>query len=323
MNGKVRVAALLAATLLPSVALAQKSSYPERPIRLIARSSPGSGPDIVGRLIGAKLTEVFGQQVIVDTRPGASGIIGSEIAARAAPDGHTLVIITSQAVIVSQMYDKLRYDLEKDFAPITMIGSTPFLLVVHPGVPAQSVKDLIALARSKPRQFRYGSGGAGSPPHLSFEILKSMTGMDVQHVPYKGVTAAMTDTIAGQVHALISVVPAVLPSVRAGRLRALGITAAQRSPLAPEVPPIAETVPGYEFIGWYSIFAPARTPRAILTRLHDEIVKALQPTEMREHLANIGIDPQTSTPSELSAYLAAQMKKMRSAVIASGARPDR
>ncbi|HEX2828857.1 MAG TPA: tripartite tricarboxylate transporter substrate binding protein [Burkholderiales bacterium] len=315
-----------AGTLLACAAHAQKSSagaYPEKPIRLIALSSPGSGPDIVGRLVGGKLTDALGQQVIVDTRPGASGIIGSEIAARAAPDGYTLVIITSQAVIVSQMYDKLRYDLAKDFAPITMVGTTPFLLVVHPGVPANSVKELIAVARSKPRQLRYGSGGSGSPPHLSFEILKSMTGIDLQHVPYKGVTAAMTDTIAGQVHALISVVPAVLPSVRAGRLRALGITSAQRSPLAPDVPPIGETVPGYEFIGWYSIFAPARTPQATVARLHDEIVKALQPADMREHFANIGIEPQTSTPQELAAYLAVQMKKMREAVVASGARPDR
>jgi tripartite-type tricarboxylate transporter receptor subunit TctC len=313
-------------TVWACAAHAQKSSataYPERPIRLIALSSPGSGPDIVGRLIGAKLTEVFGQQVIVDTRPGASGIIGSEIAARAAPDGYTLVIITSQAVIVSQMYDKLKFDLVKDFAPITTVGTTPFLLVVHPSVPAQSVKDLIALVKSKPRQFRYGSGGSGSPPHLSFEILKSMTGMDIQHVPYKGVTAAMTDTIAGQVHALISVVPAVLPTVRAGRLRALGVTSAQRSPLAPDIPPIADTVPGYEFIGWYSFFAPARTPQAIVTKLHGEIVKALQSTDMREHLANIGIDSLTSTPNELSTYLAAQMKKMHEAVIASGARADR
>ena len=323
MTCKPGVAVFLAATLLSCPAHAQKSAYPERPIRLIALSSPGSGPDIVGRLIGAKLADVFGQQVIVDTRPGASGIIGSEIAARAAPDGYTLVIITAQAVIVSQMYDKLRYDLKKDFAPITMVGSTPFLLVVHPGVPAHSVKELIAVAASKPRQLRYGSGGSGSPPHLSFEILKSMTGMDLQHVPYKGVTAAMTDTIAGQVHALISVVPAVLPSVRAGRLRALGITSTQRSPLAPDIPPIAETVPGYEFIGWYSIFAPARTPQAILTRLHNEIAKTLQPVDMREQFANLGIDPQTSTPNELSAYLAEQMKKMRNAVIASGARTDR
>jgi tripartite-type tricarboxylate transporter receptor subunit TctC len=221
------------------------------------------------------------------------------------------------------MYDKLKFDLVKDFTPITMVGTTPFILAIHPSVPAQSTKELIALVKSKPGQFRYGSGGAGSPPHLSFEILKSMTGMDIQHVPYKGVTPAMIDTIAGQVHALISVVPAVLPSVRASRLRALGVTSAQRTQLAPDISAIAEAVPGYEFIGWYSIFAPARTPQTIVNRLHGEIVNALNSTEMREHLANIGIDPLTSTPSELSLYLAAQTKKMREAVVASGARPDR
>ena len=317
--------------LLPHVSHAQKtpaakpaaSSYPDKPIRLIALSSPGSGPDIVGRLIGAKLTEAWGQQVIVDTRPGASGIIGSEIAARAAPDGHTLVIVTSQAVIVSQMYDKLNYDLAKDFAPITMVGATPFILAVHPGLPAHSVKELIALVKGKPRQFRYGSGGSGSPPHLSFEILKSMTGMDVQHVPYKGVTPAMMDTISGQVHMLISVIPAVLPSVRGGRLRALGVTSAQRSALVPDIPTIAETVTGYEFIGWYSIFAPANTPPAIVQKLHAVIVKALQSPEMRERFSDLGIDAMTSTPAELAKYLTAQMKKMREAVVASGAKQDR
>jgi tripartite-type tricarboxylate transporter receptor subunit TctC len=321
------VIATIAATvaLASSQALAAQSqaTYPDKPIRLIALSSPGSGPDIVGRLIGAKLTEAWGQQVIVDARPGASGIIGSEIAARAAPDGHTLVIVTSQAVIVSQMYDKLNYDLARDFAPITMVGATPFILALHPGVPAHSVKELIALVKAKPGQYRYGSGGSGSPPHLSFEILKSMTGMDVQHVPYKGVTPAMMDAISGQVHMLISVIPAVLPSVRGGRLRALGVTSAQRSPLVPDIPTIAETVPGYEFIGWYSIFAPANTPPGIIQKLHDVTVKALQSNEMRERFSDLGIDPITSTPAELAKYLAAQMKKMREAVIASGAKQDR
>jgi len=303
-------------------ALAAQANYPDRPIRVIALSSPGSGPDIVGRLIGTKLTEAWGQQVIVDTRPGASGIIGSEIAARSAPDGHTLVIITSQAVIVSQMYDKLNYDLAKDFSPITMIGSTPFILAVYPGVQAHSVKELIALVKSKPGQFRYGSGGSGSPPHLSFEILKSMTGMDVQHVPYKGVTPAMMDTIAGQVHMLISVIPAILGSVRAGRLRALGVTSAQRSPLVPDIPAISETVPGYEFIGWYSLFAPARTPAAIIDKLNQQVVKTVSSPEMRERFAELGIDPVTSAPKELATYLLAQMKKMREAIVISGAKRD-
>jgi tripartite-type tricarboxylate transporter receptor subunit TctC len=315
-------AALLCAAALHSFAAQPQSAYPDKPIRIIALSSAGSGPDIVGRLIGAKLTDAWGQQVIIDARPGASGIIGSEIAARAAPDGHTLVIITSQAVNVSQMYDKLKYDLVKDFTPITMIGATPFILAVHPSVQAQSVKELIALVKSKPGQFRYGSGGAGSPPHLSFEILKSMTGMEIQHVPYKGVTPAMTDTIAGQVHMLISVIPAVLPSVRAGRLRAVGVTSAKRSPLVPDIPAIAETVPGYEYIGWYSMFAPAKTSPAIVNKLHGEIVKIVGSAEMRGRLSDIGIEPMTSTPKALAAYLADQMKKTREAIAISGAKPD-
>jgi tripartite-type tricarboxylate transporter receptor subunit TctC len=225
-------------------------------------------------------------------------------------------------VIVSQMYDKLNYDLVKDFAPITMIGSTPFILAVHPAVQAHSVKELIALVKSKPGQFRYGSGGAGSPPHLSFEILKRMTGMNVQHVPYKGITPAMTDAIAGQVHMLISVIPAILGSVRAGRLRALGVTSAQRSPLVPDIPAISETVQGYEYIGWYSLFAPARTPPAIINKLHDQVVKTVSSPEMRERFSDLGIDPMTSTPRELATYLAAQMKKMREAIAISGAKRD-
>jgi tripartite-type tricarboxylate transporter receptor subunit TctC len=318
----ILAAAFVTAATAHVFAAQSQPTYPDKPIRVIALSSAGSGPDIVGRLIGAKLTDAWGQQVIVDTRPGASGIIGSEIAARAAPDGHTLVIITSQAVIVSQMYDKLNYDLVKDFAPITMIGSTPFILAVHPAVQAHSVKELIALVKPKPGQFRYGSGGAGSPPHLSVEILKSMTGMNVQHVPYKGITPAMTDAIAGQVHMLISVIPAILGSVRAGRLRALGVTSAQRSPLVPDIPAISETVPGYEYIGWYSLFAPAKTPPAIINKLHDQVVKTVSSPEMRERFSDLGIDPMTSTPRELATYLAAQMKKMREAIAISGAKRD-
>ena len=325
MNGaamRAGVAALVCAAALPGFAAQSQPSYPDKPIRIVALSSSGSGPDIVGRLIGAKLTEAWGQQVIVDPRPGASGIIGSEIAARAAPDGYTLVILTSQAAIVSQMYDKLNYDVVRDFAPITKIGSTPFVLAVNPNIAAHSLKELIALVKSKPHYFRYGSGGSGSPPHLSFEILKSMTGMDVQQVPYKGITQAMTDAIAGQVHMLTSVIPAILPAVRSGRLRALGVTSAQRSPLVPDIPAIAETVPGYEFIGWYSICAPARTSPAIINKLNAEVVKIVNSPEMRERFSDIGIDPATSTPKELAAYLALQMKKMREAIAISGAKRD-
>ena len=315
---------VIAATCANLVAAgnAMAQNYPARPIRIIALSSPASGPDIVGRLIGSKLTEAWGQQVIVDTRPAATGIIGSEIASKAAPDGHTLLIVTAQAVIVSVMYEKLPYDLLKDFAPISLIASTPFLLVVHPSVAATSIRELIALAKSKPGQLLYGSGGSGSPPHLSAEIFKSMTGIDLVHVPYKGITPALMDTVGGQVQMVISVIPAVLPTVRAGRVRALGVTSLKRTPLAPDLPTIAETVPGYEFIGWYSLVAPAKTPPAILWTLNAEVVKALKTSELQERLSNLGTDPIGSTQQELAAYLPEQLEKMRKAVKDSGARPD-
>lgn len=306
-----------------SVAPAEAAqNYPTRPIRVIALSSPGSGPDIVGRLIGGKLTESLGQQVIVDPRPAATGIVGTEIAANAAPDGHTLVIITSQAVIVSVMYDKLSYSLIRDFTPITRVATTPFILAVHPAVPAASIKELVALAKSRPGALRYGSGGSGSPPHLSAEIFKSMTGTDMLHVPYKGITPAMVDAVAGQVQMLISVIPAVLPTIRSGRLRALGVTSAKRTALVPDVPTIAETVPGYEFIGWYSLFAPAKTPAAIINKLNAEIGKALQAPEFRDRFTALGAEPSASTPQELAAYLRLQTEKMRKAVRDSGAHRD-
>ena len=316
------VAIGLLGTGLFAVAPAEAQDYPVRPIRIIALSSPGSGPDIVGRLIGSKLAEAWGQQVIVDPRPAATGIVGTEIASNAAPDGHTLVIVTSQAVIVSVMYEKLPFNLIRDFAPITLVASTPFILAVHPAVPAASIKELVALAKSKPGALRYGSGGSGSPPHLSAEIFKSMTGTDMLHVPYKGITPAMIDAVAGEVQMLISVIPAVLPTIKSGRLRALGVTSAKRTALVPDVPTIAETVPGYEFIGWYSLFAPANTPSGIINKLNAEIVKGLNTPEFRERFVALGAEPSTSTPQALAAYLREQTEKMRKAVRDSGARPD-
>ncbi len=321
----IGVLLLLIVVAWPRHAVAQNSgsAYPARPIRLIALSSPGSGPDILGRLIAARLLEAWGQAVVVDTRPGASGIIGTEIAARAAPDGHTLVIITSQAAIVAAMYNNLNYDLVRDFSPISLMGTTPFLLVVHPSVPAKSVGEFIQYAKSKPGTLRYGSGGSGSPPHLCAEILKSMTGVQIQHIPYKGVTPAMTDTIAGEVQMLISVIPAVLSTVKSGKLRALGVTSAKRTPIAPDLPAIAETVPGYEFIGWYSVFAPAKTPKTIIDKLNGELVKAAQSPEMRSRLVSIGVDTLGSDVQTLAAYLPQQIAKMAEAVKMSGAKVDR
>ena len=248
--------------------------------------------------------------------------IGAEIASKAAPDGYTLMIATSQAVIVSVMYKKLPYQLLKDFSPISMVATTPFILVVHPSVPAASISELVAYAKSKPGELRYGSGGAGSPPHLSAEIFKSMTGINMLHVPYKGVTPAMMDTVAGQVQMLISVIPAVLSTVKAGKVRALGVTSAKRSRFVPDIPAIAEAVPGYEFIGWYSFVAPAGTPARIVNKLNAEIASILKTPEFRERLAALGAEPISSTPQELAAYMRVQTEKMRKAVQDSGARPD-
>jgi len=318
----LRAAAVAAATLAVAAG-AMAQAYPTKPIRIIALSSPGSGPDIMGRLIGNKLTEAWGQQTIVDTRPGATGRIGAEIGAKAAPDGHTLVIVTSQAVIVSVLYEKtLTYNLSRDFAPIGMLATTPFLLVVHPSVPARSIKALVALAKARPGQLYYGSGGSGSPPHLSAEIFRSMTGIDILHVPYKGVTPAMVDTMAGEVQMLISVIPAVLPAVKSGKVRPLGVTSTARSPLVPDIPPIADTVPGYEFIGWYSLVAPANTPAPVIGKLNAELTKALKTPEFRDRILALGAVPHGSTPQELGAYIKAQSEKMRKAIVDSGTKAE-
>jgi tripartite-type tricarboxylate transporter receptor subunit TctC len=297
--------------------------YPLKPIRMIILSTPGSGPDIVGRLMGARLTESWGQQVVIDPRPGASGIIGAELAARAAPDGYTLAIATTQAAIVSVMFEKLNFDLVKDFAPISLMASTPFLLVVNPGMPVKTIADFVAMAKAKPGELRYGSGGSGSPPHLAAELFKHMTGIDVQHVPYKGVTPALTDTIAGQVHMTISVVPAALAHMRSGRVRALGITSAKRSEVVPEVPAIGETIAGYEYIGWYTLLAPAKTPVTIVNRLNGEVVSALKTSSVREKLADLGAEPIGSSVREATEFIPVQMARLRELVRLSGAKADR
>jgi tripartite-type tricarboxylate transporter receptor subunit TctC len=317
---RVVLAASIGVAMFATFAHAQ--NYPHKPIRIIALSTPASGPDIVGRLIGQKLTEAWGQQVVIDTRPGASGIIGAEIGSKSAPDGYTLVIVTSQAAIVSGMYAKLPFHLARDFAPITLMASTPFILAVNPSVAATSVQELVALAKARPGQLRYGSGGSGSPPHLSAEIFRSMTGIELVHVPYKGVTPAMLDTVGGQVQLVFSVIPAVLTTIKAGKLRALGVTSARRSALVPDIPTIGETVPGYEFIGWYALVAPAKTPDAILNRLNAQVVEALKTPEFQERFASLGAEPIGTTRVEAVQFIREQMEKMRQAVQTSGAKVD-
>jgi tripartite-type tricarboxylate transporter receptor subunit TctC len=326
MYKKYCCAAWLALALAPPPGSAQSvakgNTYPVRPVRVIVMSTPSSGPDILARLLNGKFTEAFGQSLVIDNRAGASGIIGAEIGAKAAPDGHTLTMATSGIVIVSVMYEKLPFDLHKDFAPISLLGSTPFIFVVNPSVPAKDIKDFIALLKSKPGQLRYGSGGSGSPPHLAAERFKSLSGTSIEHVPYKGVAPALTDTISGQLQMTVSVVPMILPHIKSGKVRALGVTSLARTPLAPDLPTIAETIPGFEAIGWYGLLAPAKTPAPIIARLNNEFVKAMKSPDILEKLSGLGAEAKGSTPDEFAAYIRAETEKMRAAVKASGAKVE-
>jgi tripartite-type tricarboxylate transporter receptor subunit TctC len=300
----------------------QAQPYPTRPLRIIVLNTAGSGADVIARLLGARLTAAWGQQAVIDNRAGASGNIGAEIAARAAPDGYTLVMITSQQPIVSALFDKLNYDLLKDFAPISLIASTPMILAVHPSVAAHTTKELIAFAKVKPGLLNYGTAGSGSSAHLATEVFKSMTGTNIVHVPYKGATPAMTDALAGQVQVMITVSTTMLPVVKSGKLRALGVTSLKRTALAPELPTVAETVPGYEWSGWYGLAAPAGTPHDIIVKLHAEQINALGTKAFQDRLLALGCDAIGSTPPEYAGYLRAQVDKMRHAIKLSGARVD-
>ena len=316
------IALFAAAAAAQAAAANAADAYPSKPIRIVVLNAPGSGTDIVTRLVANRMTEAWGQQVIVDNRAGATGNIGAEIAARSAPDGYTLVMITSQQPIVAAMFDKLSYDLIKDFSPISLLAQAPFFMVVNPAVPATSVKELIALAKAKPGQLYYGSAGPGSSPHMAAEIFKNMTGTDLVHVPYKGTTPALTAAMSAQVQVTILVAPLVLPMAKAGKVRALGVTTLKRSLLAPDLPTIAETVPGYEWIGWYGLVAPAGTPGAIIAKLNAEQNKAIKTAEFQERLFGVGAEPLGSTPQEYALHLRTQMEKMRHAIKVSGAKPD-
>ena len=302
--------------------MAAAPSYPTKPIRIIVLNSPGSGSDVLTRTIAGKITEGLGQQVVIDNRAGGGGNAGMEIAARAVPDGYTLLMITSQQAIVVGLYDRLNYDIERDYAPISLIGTTPLVLVTNLGVPAASIRDLIALAKAKPGQINYGSPGSGSSGHLAAELFRHMAGVNLVHVPYKGATPALTDTMGGQVQLTLFVAPIAMPMVKAGKLRALGVTTAKRTPLAPDVPAIAETLPGYEWSGWYGLVAPAGTPRDIVAKLNAVQVNALKTPEFSERLFGMGTNIVGSTPQEYAAHIRREVVKMREAIKLSGARAD-
>jgi len=297
--------------------------YPSKPVRVIVNFPPGAGVDIATRLVTAKLAETLGQQFLVDNRAGAAGNIGVELAARAAPDGYTLLCATAAAAISQTVFTRISFDLNRDFTPVAMIASAPFALAVHPAVPARSLQELIALAKSRPGQLSYATPGTGSSPHLAGELLKMQAGIDILHVPYKGMVPAATDVMGGNVPILFGNTLVVLPSVRSGRLRGLAITSARRSSVAPELPTIAESgFPGFESGTWYGMMAPARTPREIVTRLNGAVVHAVQLADVREKLIAQGAEPMSATPEQMGAFVRGEIAKWGKVAKAAGIRPE-
>ena len=282
---------------------AAAQAYPTKPMRLVVPYPPGGPTDFVGRAISARLTELLGQQIVVDNRPGAGTIIGSELIARAAPDGYNLLFGTGGGTFLAPLIlPKVPYDPQKDFAPVAMLVISPQVLVVHPGVGANSVKELIAVAKAKPGQLNFSSVGTGTSPHLGGELFKSLAGVDMVHVPYKGTAPAMTDLIAGRVQLAWSSIPTVLTHVQAGRLKMLGIGGTRRSPALQDIPTIADTLPGFELVTWYAIFAPTGTPAAIISRLNAETAKVLRDADLVKRFSEQGLEPTVMTPAELKRY---------------------
>jgi tripartite-type tricarboxylate transporter receptor subunit TctC len=308
--------------LATSNALAQP--YPNKPIRLIVPWPPTGTVDILGRTLGQKLSESMGQNVVVDNRAGANGMIGTEMAAKAAPDGYTVVVenLTGQTINAA-LRDKMAYDIHRDLAHVSLLAWVPNGVVSLPTLPAKTIPELIALAKAQPGKLTYASFGVGSSAHLTFELFKGMTGIDMLHVPYKGGQPAIADLLAGQVSIYIPVLPSVVQLHKAGRLRLLAVTSAKRSSAVPEIPTVAESgVPGFEASNWFGIMTPAGTPPEIVSRLNAETAKALQAADVREKLAGLGFETQSSTQQELSALLRRESEKWTKVVKASGARAE-
>ncbi len=309
------------ALLLSIHAYAQ--SYPVKPVRIVVPFPPGGTSDILARTLGQKLAEEWGQQVVVDNRPGAGANIGAENVARSAADGYSLLILSTAHTINPSLYKKLAYDPVKDFAPVTMLVATSQVLVVHKSVPVSTLKEFIAFAKKHPGELLYSSAGSGSQPHLSAELFKTMTGINYVHVPYKGAPPAMVDLLAGHVALTFATAPSAVPYVKSGQLRALGVSTAKRIAALPDVPTIAEAgVPGYEATGWNGLVAPAGTPAPIIEKLNGAFVKVLRTPAVASYLSGQGADPDPGTAAEFAAYIKAEIAKWAKVVQDSGARVD-
>jgi tripartite-type tricarboxylate transporter receptor subunit TctC len=300
------------------------ADYPNRPVRWIVPFAPAGPTDLMSRAVAEKLSQRLGQQFVVDNRAGAGGNIGAEVVAKAAPDGYTLMIghVGTHAINVT-LYPRIAFDPVRDFTPITLIATLPLALVVHPSVPAKDAKELIAHAKARPGQLNFASAGNGGPTHLTGELLKSSAGIDIVHVPYKGNAAALLDLVAGRVQMMFSNMLTAMPHVRAGKLRAIGISSAKRSPQAPELPTIAESgVPGFAAVPWYGVLGPPSLPRPIVSKLNTEIARALAQPDMQERFVAQGVDLQSSTPEQFAALIKSEVIKWRKVVRDAGAKVD-
>jgi tripartite-type tricarboxylate transporter receptor subunit TctC len=321
IDGRI-LPALYATALLATAEPVLAQSYPAKSVRVIVPSAPGGSVDTLGRLVAQKLSASLGQPFVVENRSGSGGVVGTEVVAKAAPDGYTLLMAYHSHIINPSLYPKLPYDTIKSFSPITQVAVQPQMFNVHPTLPAKSVKELIALAKARPGQLLFGSAGSGSGGHLANEIFNSMAGIKMTHVPYKGSAPALIDVIAGNTQLMVATLITSLPFVRSGRLRALGVSSVKRSPVLPDVPTIAETLPGYECVVSYFLLAPAGTPDDIIARLHTESAKALKQPDVVERLARDGADPVGNTPQQTARYITAEIDKWGKAVKASGAKAD-
>ena len=311
-----------AALLSPAAPAIAAEAYPDRPVRLVVGFPPGGAADILGRIAAQQLTMGLGQQVVVDNRGGAGGLIATEITARANPDGYTLLFTSIPHVINPHLYRKVAYDALRDFVPVIQFVAVPLMMAAGPSVPGKTVKEIIAAAKAKPGQFNYGSGGSGSSSHLAMELFKSMAGVDIVHVPYKGTGPLITDMLGGQIGLTIASAVPLSPQVRSGKLRGLGVTGPKRSPAFPELPAIAETVPGYEVVNWFGVVVPAGTPKAIVTRVNAELNKALQSPELVKALAAQTAEAVGGTPEAFAKVIRTDFDKWAKVVKASGARVD-
>jgi tripartite-type tricarboxylate transporter receptor subunit TctC len=325
----MRIAALGASALLAFSTLAcaaQKDaparspqSYPTKPVRLIVSNTPGAASDVVARLLAAKLAEIWGHQVVIDNRPGATGLIAAETTARAAPDGYTLWMNTMTQLISTLQAQK--HQLAKDFAPVSLVASTPFLIIVGPAVPVKTLAEFIAYAKARPGQLTYGSSGQWGSTHLCMEAFDAMAGTKLLHVPYKGSTQVLSDIVAGHIHAHCAGAPSVPAFAQTGKIRTLGVTYKKPTQLAPGVPPVADTLPGFELLGWYGIEMPLATPKALVKRINADIVKALRTPELQEQLIKVSAEAVGSSPSEFATFLRQETERWHKLLREGGTTP--